>query len=105
MGDRFGEYTAEELRQAQRLAEHRCYRCPRPLQLTSIAEATGLCDRCRSIDAIERTSLANVEYRAKTGELLKEPRPSFRARMARLLAEDPEGCECQVCVRNWEEHG
>lgn len=92
MGDRFGEYTAEELRQAQRLAEHRCYRCPRPLQLTGIAEATGLCDRCRS-------EVSQVRA------LPQEPRPSLRARMARLLAEDPEGCECQVCVRNWEEHG
>lgn len=54
---------------------------------------------------IERTPLANVEYKAKTGEHLKEPRPSLRVRLARLLAEDPEGCECQVCVRNWEEYG
>jgi hypothetical protein len=30
---------------------------------------------------------------------------SFRVKMARLLAEDPEGCECQVCVTNWEENG
>lgn len=54
---------------------------------------------------IERTPLANLDYRAKTGEYLKESRPSLRARMARLLAEDPEGCECAVCVRNWEELG
>lgn len=54
---------------------------------------------------IERTPLANFDYKAKTGEYLKEPRPSLRARLARLLAEDPEGCECQVCVRNWEELG
>lgn len=54
---------------------------------------------------IERTPLANFDYRAKTGEYLKEPRPSLRARMARLLAEDPEGCECQVCVTNWETYG
>lgn len=56
---------------------------------------------------IERTDLANGEYRSKTGEFLRnEPkRPSFRARMAKLLAEDPEGCECQVCVTNWEELG
>jgi|LakMenE01Jun11ns_1017448.scaffolds.fasta_scaffold6445131_2 hypothetical protein len=35
----------------------------------------------------------------------QDKKPSFRARMAKLLAEDPEGCECPVCVRNWEEHG
>lgn len=29
----------------------------------------------------------------------------FRATMARIIAEDPEDCECPVCVRNWEEHG
>lgn len=53
---------------------------------------------------IERTPLANIEYRAKTGEVLKEG-TSLRAWLARLLVEDPEGCECQVCVTNWEEHG
>lgn len=52
---------------------------------------------------IERTPLSNLEYRAKTGEYLKEPRPSLRARMAKILAEDPEGCECSTCVKNWEE--
>lgn len=54
---------------------------------------------------IERTDLANGEYRSKTGEILTEDGPSFRARMAKLLAEDPEGCECAVCVKNWEELG
>jgi hypothetical protein len=56
---------------------------------------------------IERTDLANGEYRSKTGEILRtEPKsPSFRARMAKLLAEDPDDCECAVCVRNWEELG
>lgn len=54
---------------------------------------------------IERTELANIEYRAKTGEVLPTYRQTLRARLARLLAEDPEGCECQVCVRNWEELG
>ena len=54
---------------------------------------------------IERTGLANIEYRANTGEVLPTYRQTLRARLARLLAEDPEGCECQVCVRNWEELG
>jgi hypothetical protein len=74
------------------------------LQQSSIAEATGLCDHCRETVALERTPLANGEYRSKTGEILTR-KDSFRARMARLLAEDPEGCECDVCVRNWEELG
>lgn len=46
---------------------------------------------------IERTELPNEEQKHTLGK--------FRARMARILAEDPEGCECPVCVRNWEEHG
>lgn len=63
---------------------------------------------------IERTNLANGEYLSKTGETLRNrinnatdpaAKKSLRARMARLLAEDPEGCECEVCVRNWEELG
>ena len=82
-----------------------CVTCSRILQQSSIAEATGLCDHCREVTVLERTPLSNFEYRAKTGEYLKEPRPSLRARMARLLAEDPEGCECQVCVTNWETYG
>jgi len=55
--------------------------------------------------SIERTELANEEYKAKTSEPLPTYRQVLRARMARLLAEDPDGCECQVCVRNWEELG
>ena len=57
---------------------------------------------------------AAFAYRAKTGEFLRdridkatEPaaKRSLRARLARRMAEDPEGCECPVCVRNWEVHG
>ncbi len=56
-----------------------------------------------SSGSIERTPLANSEYRAKTGEPLA--RKPFIVRIAERMAEDPEGCECQVCVRNWEELG
>jgi hypothetical protein len=52
---------------------------------------------------IERTDLANQEYEAR--RRARAAKPSFRARMAKLLAEDPEGCECAVCVHNWEELG
>lgn len=104
----------ETLRQEEACANHICYRCNRPLQLTAIVEVTGLCDHCREVTTLERTSLANGEYRAKTGEMLRdrinratepEAKQSLRARLARLMAEDPDGCECPVCVRNWEEHG
>jgi hypothetical protein len=46
---------------------------------------------------LEKTELKNAEQRRLMSQ--------FRARMARLLAEDPEDCECDVCVRNWEELG
>lgn len=82
-----------------------CSRCDRILQQSGIAEATGLCDRCREASVLERTPLANFEYRVKTEEVLTEPRPSLRERIARLLTEDPDGCECAVCVKNWEDHG
>ena len=55
--------------------------CGRPLQPGYPLEITGVCDAC------------------------EHNKRSFRARMARLLAEDPEGCECAVCVKNWEELG
>lgn len=64
--------------------DYKCYKCRRPLQQTTIAEVSGLCDYCRSVNVTK---------------------PSFRTRMAKLLAEDPEGCECPVCVKNWEDWG
>lgn len=57
---------------------------------------------------------AEFANRAKTNAFLRdridkatEPaaKRGLRARLASLMAEGPEGCECSVCVRNWEEHG
>jgi hypothetical protein len=54
---------------------------------------------------IERTDLSNEEYRSKTSKQTGGTKDSFVARLAKRMAEDPEGCECAVCVRNWEELG
>ena len=74
---------------------------------------------------IERTPLANNEYRAKTGEILTEKvapadavqqdmtvpemrvawHRAWRLRLAELLAERPEACVCDECVARWEQHG
>jgi len=33
-----------------------------------------------------------------------QEKPSLRARLAKLLAEDPDDCECEVCVKDWEDY-
>lgn len=74
---------------------------------------------------LERTPLANMEYRAKTGEILNE-RPTVTdggrqvkleaemrvaqhrawwTRLARLLEERPDECDCDACVASWETYG
>lgn len=102
-----------------------CSKCDRILQQSTIAEITGLCDRCREARALERTPLANNEYRSKTGETLTEKvtpadavqqdmtvkemrvawHRAWRLRLAELLAERPEACVCDECVARWQEHG
>ena len=75
--------------------------------------------------SIERTPLANFEFRAKTGEILTE-RPAVSdagrqdrlvaemriarhrawwTRLARLLQERPDECSCDACVASWETYG
>lgn len=65
---------------------------------------------------IERTPLANNEYRATNeyGEMLRNrmdkatqpaAKRSLRLRLAKLLEERPEACVCDECVARWQEHG
>lgn len=53
---------------------------------------------------IERTPLANGEYRAKTGEILKS-KMSIIGHILDTLGTDTEVCECDHCVERWEELG
>ena len=77
----------------------KCARCPRPLQDSSIAELSGLCDHCRETPVLERTDLANLEYRYKTGEFVDDKRERKRLSLLGFLkAADPETCPCQECV-------
>lgn len=102
-----------------------CHNCSRILQSSTIAEVSGMCDHCREVVVLERTPLANMEYRAKTGEILNEKpmatdagrqvaiiqemrtarHRSWWTRLARLLEERPQECDCDACVANWETYG
>jgi hypothetical protein len=64
---------------------------------------------------LERTALANFEYRAKTGEMLRnridkatqpEAKRTLRERLARLLTADGDAgmCECDLCEQQWEQN-
>lgn len=53
-------------------------------------------------DNIERTPLANFEYRAKTGEYLRSL--PLKERLAHLLREDPDGCRCGICAGDPERY-
>ena len=76
-----------------------CASCPRPLQASAAAEMTGLCDHCREVTVLERTDLANGEYRFKTGEFVKdEHEHKRRSLLGFLRSADPETCPCQDCV-------
>lgn len=46
---------------------------------------------------LERTEVYNAEERRLMSQ--------FRARIAKIMAEDPDDCECPVCVKNWEDWG
>ena len=70
--------------------------------------------------SIERTPLANLEYRAKTGEVSNpaavvrdrmsaasdvSTKRSLRQRLSKVLSYIQDDCDCDECVQNWEELG
>lgn len=72
--------------------------CGRVLQPNSAAESSGLCDHCREVSVLERTPLANLDYRYKTGEYVEEKRERRRIDWKQFLfGPDPESCPCQEC--------
>ncbi len=73
--------------------------CGRVLQENTMAEITGKCDHCREETVLERTDLANGEYRFKTNEFVNEARERKRLSLLGFLrSADPETCPCQDCV-------
>ena len=70
--------------------------------------------------SIERTPLANLEYHAKTAEVLNaavavrdrmsaasdvSTKRSLRQRLSNMFSYLQDDCDCYECVQNWEELG
>ena len=51
---------------------------------------------------VERTDLGNIEYRAKTGEVLRAGTEKLRELFARLVTHDLETCGCFECRADWQ---
>ena len=87
--------------------DYHCFRCGRVLQQSSMAEITGLCDHCRETVVLERTALANLEYRATNeyGEMLRnrmdkatqpKAKRTLRERLVSMLA-STSACDWEDC--------
>ena len=93
--------------------DYHCFCCGRVLQQSAMAEATGLCDHCRETVVLERTELANSEYRVTNeyGTVLRnrlnqatdpKAKRTFRQRIANLQ-ETLAARECEQCAQELED--